>query len=97
LNFANFRGNENANTLDAGIDFVGLDTGVDKLNELMASDNPLFQLTLEGHAETSWDLAAIEGSAAASSDIVSAFQEGLAAEVGTDLQNGLSLNVAGKI
>jgi len=99
LNFGDFRGNDNSNTLEAGIDFVGLDTGVDELNELMASDNPLFQLTLEGHADTSWNLAAIEDSVDDSnpSDFVSAFQEELALEVGTDLQDGLSLNVAGKI
>jgi len=93
LNFDDFRRNDNSNTLDADIAFLGLDTGVAELNKLMAGDNPLFQLTLVGQIETSWDLEAIEDSVSTSSE----FQEELAAEVGIDLQTKLSLQVAGKI
>jgi Ca2+-binding RTX toxin-like protein len=98
MHFANFRGDESTNTLDMHVEFKGIDTGSDALNQLMASDNPLFQLTLEGTVSASLNLTSIESTVTNSgaSDKAGKFRDELLVGMATNL-DGVGINVSGKV
>lgn len=92
LNFDKFRVNNDDNSLHLEVALTGLDTGIDTLNQLLAADNPLFGLRIQGSAAVTLDLDEIETAVAGAS----ALEAALAAAVATDL-DGLTGLISGKL
>ena len=98
FDFENFRVNNDLNSLHLEVTLTGIDTGNEALNELLAADNPLFGLTIEGSAAVTLDIAAIEDTvdAISSADIPGALSSALAAAMGSSL-DGLTGHIEGKL
>jgi Ca2+-binding RTX toxin-like protein len=98
LDFENFRVDNNLNSLHLEVEFTGLDTGNEALNELLAADNPLFGLKVEGAAAVTLAIKEIEDTIEASnaSDVVAALSNGLAAAMGSGLDT-LAGSISGKL
>jgi hypothetical protein len=81
LNFTDFRGNNDLNSLHLEVALTGLDTGNDVLNELLAADNPLFGLSIQGFASAELAISQIEDTvdAALAGDVPAALKSALAA------------------
>ena len=98
LEFEDFRGKINDNSLHLEVQLTGLDTGIDELNELLEADNPLFGLNIEGFAEVTLAIDEIEETVerAQAADISAALHSGLAAAMASGL-DGLGGRVTGKL
>ena len=98
LDFENFRVDNDLNSLHLEVTLTGIDTGIEALNELLAADNPLFGLTIEGSAAVTLDIAAIEDTVDAvnSANIPAALSSALAAAMGSSL-DGLTGHIEGKL
>ena len=98
LEFDDFRGNNDDNSLHLEVQLTGLDTGNETLNELLEADNPLFGLSIEGFAEVTLAIDEIEQTveAAQAGDVPAALRAGLTAAMASSL-DGLGGRVTGKL
>jgi len=98
FDFDDFRTNNDLNSLHLEVALEGLDTGNDVLNELLAADNPLFGLSIEGSAEVTLAIDEIEDTvdAAQALAIPGALRSALAAAMASSL-DGLAGKVSGKL
>src|SRR5262245_13303334 len=93
LNFTDFRGDENLNSLHFEFALKGFDTGDSYLNsQLQGGNNPFIQINVEGFASGTLDLPAVESVATDPAT----FQDALAAETLHQL-DGFGGKVNGKI
>jgi len=98
LNFPNFRGDDNQNSLELSVELAGFDTGNDDFSDRLQADNPLYGLSLTGSASAELGIKEIEDTveAGASGDIEAAMEAGLAAALASDL-TGLTGSISGKL
>ena len=102
LRFKDFRTGEDQNSLHVAFKLtgIGIDTGSQEFNDLLANvagnANPLLEFDLQGQAEATLDLTAIEAEAAKATNPESAFKEQLPIEFGKQLE-GAGFGASGKI
>ena len=98
LTFPEFRVDNDRNSLHLEVALTGLDTGNAALNELLAADNPLFGLSIQGSASVDLAIAAIEDTVDAvnNPDVPAALKGALAAAMGSGL-DGLTGLISGKL
>lgn len=98
LKFPNFRGDDNQNSMDLSVELRGFDTGNDTVNGLLAADNPLFGLSLQGFASAELGITEIETAVVAggSEDVEAAMEGALAAALASEL-TGLGGSISGKL
>jgi Ca2+-binding RTX toxin-like protein len=98
LNFPDFRGNDNQNSLELSVELRGFDTGNDTVNQLLEADNPLFGLNVQGFASAELGITEIENAVAAAGagDLEAAMEAALAAALASDL-TGLGGSISGKL
>ena len=98
LDFPDFRGDDNQNSLHLSVELRGFDSGNNTINALLEADNPLFGLSIQGFASVELAIKEIEDAvlAAGSGDLTAAMKAALTAAMASNL-TGLGGSISGHL